>query len=67
MIINSDNSNIAYIKTQNRQIMTTIANIILKFQPMLKKSIMTNHTIFAVATFSKISYFVYTNSIVIQH
>ena len=67
MIINSDNSNTACIKTQNRQIMTAIANIMLKFQPILKKTIMTNHTFFAVVTFRKISYFAYTNSIVIQH
>ena len=32
---NSDNSNIAKIKTQHSQIMTTITNRILKFEPMI--------------------------------
>ena len=56
-IFNSDNSNIAY---------SNIANRILKFKPMIKKPIMTNHTFFAVVTFSKISSFADINSIVIQ-
>ena len=41
-IFNSNNSNIAYNKTQNRQIMTTIVYIILKFESMIKKPIMAN-------------------------
>ena len=36
-ILSSDNSNIAYIKAQNRQIMTTIGCRILKFESMIKK------------------------------
>ena len=36
-ILSSDNSNIAYIKAQNRQIMTTIVCRILKFESMIKK------------------------------
>ena len=46
-IFNSDNSNIAYIKTQNCQIITTIAYRIVKFEPMVKKPIVTNHALFA--------------------
>ena len=33
---NSDNSNIAYINTEHCQIMTTIADRMLKFKPMIK-------------------------------
>ena len=47
--------------------MTTIAYIILKVESMIKKPIMTNHTFFAVVTFSKINSFTYINSIVIEH
>ena len=46
MIINTfnrNNSNITYIKTQNCQIMATIAYSILKFESMIKKQIVTNH------------------------
>ena len=39
----SDNSNIANIKTQ---IMTTITDRILKFEPMIKKPIIANYTLF---------------------
>ena len=35
-IFNNDNSNIAYIKTRNYQIMTTITYRILKFKPIIK-------------------------------
>ena len=52
-IFNSDNSKIAYINTEHCQNMTIIAYRILKFQSMIKKSTMANHTFFAVVTFSK--------------
>ena len=65
-IFNSDNSNIVYIKTQNRQIMTNIAYRILNFEPTIKKSIETNHALFAVVTFSRTNSFAFINSIVIQ-
>ena len=39
-IFNSDNSYIAYIKTQNCQIMITIAYRTLKFESMIKKLVM---------------------------
>ena len=38
---NSDNSNIANIKTQHQEIMTTITNRILKIKPVIKISIVT--------------------------
>ena len=38
---NSDNSNIANIKTQYQEIMTTITNRILKIKPVIKISIVT--------------------------
>ena len=44
---NSENGNIAYIKSQNCQIMANITNIILKFKPTIKRPIMGNHTFFA--------------------
>ena len=47
--------------------MTTITYIILKVESMIKKPIMTNHTFFAVVTFSKINSFTYINSILIEH
>ena len=65
-ILNSDNSNIAFMKTQNCKIMTTIVNIILKFESMIKKPLIANHAFFAVVTFSKINSFAHINSIVIQ-
>ena len=63
----SDNNNIAYIKTQRCQIMTTITYIILKFESVIKKPIVANHVFFAVVTFNKINYFASINSMVIQH
>ena len=39
-IFNSDNSNIAYIKTENCQIM---ASSTYKFEAMIKKTVKTNH------------------------
>ena len=65
-ILNSDNSNITNIKTQHCQIMTTIANIILKFEPMTKKPIVENHTFFTVITLITINSFADINSIAIQ-
>ena len=47
--------------------MTTIVYKILKFETMIKKLIMTNHAFFAAITFSRINYFVYIDSIIIQH
>ena len=44
-IFNSDNSNIAYINTLHCQIMTTIVYRILKFESMIKKPIVTNHSL----------------------
>ena len=52
---NSDNNIMAKIKTQHCQLMTTIANRILKFKPMIKIVIVTNYTFFTVFTFSKIN------------
>ena len=66
-IFNNDNNNIAYNKTQHCQIMTTIAYRILKFESMIKKAVMANHTLFGVVTFSNINSFAYINSIVTQH
>ena len=43
-----------------------ITNMILKFKPMIKKTIMKNYTFFAVFTFSKINSFAYINSIIMQ-
>ena len=62
---NSDNNNNANLKTLYCQIITTIAKGILKFNPMMKKSTVTNHTFFALVTFSRTNYFAYINSIVI--
>ena len=44
---NGNNSNIANTNTQCRQIMTIITKGILKFEPMIKKLILTNHKFFA--------------------
>ena len=52
---NSDNSNITYIKTRNRQIRAIITLRILKVEPMITKSIAKNYTFFTVITFSNIS------------
>ena len=46
-IFNSDNSNITYIKTQNCQIMATIAYRIFKSEPIIKKPIVTNDAFFS--------------------
>ena len=42
-IFKSDNNNIAYIKTAHCQIMSIIANTILKFESVLEKPIVANH------------------------
>ena len=47
--------------------MTTIAYLILKFKSMIKIPIVTNQTFFPIVTFSRIIFFAYINSIVIQH
>ena len=62
---NSDisNSNVAYIKMQNCQIMATIAYRILKFESTIKKPIVANHAFFTSITFSRISSFTYINSV----
>ena len=51
---NSDNSNIASIKTQHQQILTTITNGFVKFEPMIKMSIVIDNTFFTVIHFSNI-------------
>ena len=66
-IFNSGDTNITYNKAQHGQIMATIVYKILKFEPMIKKSMVENHALFAIVTFSKINSFAYINSIVIQH
>ena len=53
-IFNSDNNNIAYIKTQNCQIMANIVYRILNFESMIKKPIVTNQQLFTYITFSRI-------------
>ena len=52
---NSDSSNIANIKAQHQQIMTTIINIFLILKPMIKMVI--KYIFFTVFTFSKINSF----------
>ena len=47
--------------------MTTIAYLLLKFKSMIKIPIVTNQTFFPIVTFSRIIFFAYINSIVIQH
>ena len=61
---NSDNRNIAYIKIQDFQMMTTVACRILKFESMTKKSIVENHVFFTFITFSRVNSFAYINSFV---
>ena len=56
-LFNSDNSNFANVKTQHRQIITTITDRILKFEPMIKKRTVANYTLFTVITFSRINFF----------
>ena len=63
----SNNNNVAYIKTEHRQIMVTISYRILKFEPMIKEAIVTNQAFFTAITVSKINSFTYIDSIVIQH
>ena len=53
-VFNSDNSNIAYNKRKNYQIMTAIAYRILKFESMIKKAIMENYAFFTFITLSRI-------------
>ena len=65
-IFNSDNSNIAYIKTQNCQIFITIAYRILKFEPMIKTPILANYEFYVIATFSRNNSFAYLNSIALK-
>ena len=48
---NNDNNNIAYIKTQHCQIMVTITYRILKCDPMIRKPIVINDTLFKVIKF----------------
>ena len=64
---NGNNSNAANFKLQHRQIMTTIANKILKFKPMTKIPIVTSHNYFAIITFSRVHSFIYINSMVTQN
>ena len=66
-IFNSDDSNIAYIKTQNCQIMGTIAYRILKCKSMVKNAIMGNHAFLTSIPVSMSNFFTYINPIVIQH
>ena len=47
--------------------MTSIAYRILKFESMIKKSILANHIFFTVATFIRIDSFSYVNSIVTEN
>ena len=55
-IFNSDNRNIVYIiKNQNRQIIAAIAYRILKFESMIKKTIVENYAFFTAITFSMIN------------
>ena len=54
---NIDNSNISYIKIKHNQIMANIIYRILKLEPMIKKTIVTNHTFFTVITFSNFNSF----------
>ena len=64
MIINMfyiDNKNMTCIKTQNCQIMTTIAYRILKFETTIKKPIVANHTFFTSITVNGISSVAYIN------
>ena len=64
-IFNSDN--IAYIKTQHRQILAAIEYKILKFEPIIKRPTVINHALRTVITFSRINSFAYVNSFLIHH
>ena len=48
--INSNNNNIAKKKTQHHEIMPTVANGILKFEPIIKKPIVTSYEFLLLAT-----------------
>ena len=65
-IFNSDNKNIAYIKTKHHLIMTASAYRTPKVETMFKKPIVTSHAFFTAITFSRINSFTYINSTVIQ-
>ena len=54
-IFNIDNGNIANIKTQHCQIMTTITNRILKSEHMIKIPIVAYYSFFTANTFSSIN------------
>ena len=47
--------------------MTNIAYRILKLEPMIKKTIVTNYAFFTAFTYRRINSFAYINSIVIHH
>ena len=66
-IFNSDNSNIAYIKIQNCQVMGTIAYRILKCKSVVKKAILGNHAFLTSITVSMSNFFTYINPIAIQY
>ena len=55
---NSDNSNIANIKTQHQQIRSTITNRFLKFELMIKILIMVDDAFFTVIAFSNFNSFI---------
>ena len=52
---NRDISDVANVKTQHSQIMTTIRIRIFKFKPVIKKLIVVDNTFFTVITFSRIN------------
>ena len=52
-----DDRNMANIKTQHHQIVTTITNRFLKMKPMVKVPVMANNAFFTAITFSKIGFF----------
>ena len=56
---NSDNNNIANIKTQHGQIIANTIDRILKFEPMIKKPIAANYKLFTVITFRRINSFAF--------
>ena len=60
---NSGNRNIAKIKSQHHQVITTITSEIMKLKPMIP--VVTNDTFFTVITFRKINFFTQINSIII--
>ena len=56
-IFNGDNSNITKMKTQHRQIMTTITIRTLKYKPMSKIPTLSNPTFFTIIGFNKVNSF----------